>query len=43
MNVQVLKSTWPFPDYEYETCISIAFEYCLDNPENKKKTLILYH
>jgi hypothetical protein len=26
-----IKSTWPFPDFEYEICISATFYHCLAN------------
>jgi hypothetical protein len=37
-----IKSTWPFPDIEYETCIFVTFEYCLGNFENYKLQNIVH-
>lgn len=26
-----IKSTWPFPDFEYETCVYLSLKHCLLN------------
>jgi len=37
-----IKTTWPFPDFEYETCIFVTFEYCLGNINNYRRKFIVY-